>query len=210
MWAAVSGVAQSRTRLKPLSRSSISSNAPPTAFSVGCKARISPRWPGPAPSSLTSPPSSAGTSRKRGGRPPRGLLSSALSRSTVLGGRPVAGRCQGGPGGGRPCPQLGKALGLARRFGSQRPAEGASGGAPRLLGRRLPGVGGLPACLSQCGGQAPPGAFAGHPRLRAALCAAGLGRQRLQQVRPEPEAAGWGEGKEGLALPAREAFRNLL
>lgn len=29
-------------------------------------------------------------------------------------------------------------------------------------------------------------------------------------MKPGPEAAGWGEGKEGLALPAREAFRNLL
>lgn len=75
--------------------------APPTAFLVGCKASISPRWPWPAPSSLTSPPSSAETSRKRGGRPPRGLLSSALSRSASTGrtpcGRRVPRRPRGRP-----------------------------------------------------------------------------------------------------------------
>ena len=48
--------------------------APPTAFPEGCKASISPGWPGPAPSNLTPPPSSAGTSRERGGRLPQGAV----------------------------------------------------------------------------------------------------------------------------------------
>ncbi|KAI4535141.1 hypothetical protein MG293_014367 [Ovis ammon polii] len=41
---------------------------------AGCKASISPGWPGPAPSNLTPPPSSAGTSRERGGRLPQGAV----------------------------------------------------------------------------------------------------------------------------------------
>ena len=48
------------------------STAPPTAFPAGCKAPISPWWPGPAPSRLTPPPSSSETPREKAW-PPTGV-----------------------------------------------------------------------------------------------------------------------------------------